>query len=199
MRMNRRALPLLAFVAATLILPATDRADDDDDDREHERSERREREGERERKHDDEASRGGGSNLKAATDPTYKEMCGACHLVYPPELLPARSWERILGRLDTHFGESPDAKAKDVAAIAAYLKANAADRSTSKKAVSIMRSIGSETPERITDIPYIKRKHDETSASVFARKSIGSRSNCIACHRDAEQGVFDEDGVSIPK
>src|SRR5690606_37122372 len=34
----------------------------------------------------------------------YQEECGACHLPYPPGLLPAASWQRIMQDLAHHFG-----------------------------------------------------------------------------------------------
>jgi hypothetical protein len=34
--------------------------------------------------------------------PIYKQECAACHLAYPPGLLPARSWSRIMSGLDKH-------------------------------------------------------------------------------------------------
>jgi hypothetical protein len=62
-----------------------------------------------------------------------------------------------------------------------------------------MRSPGSRVPLRITEIPYIQEKHHEVSASVLKRKSIGSLSNCSACHKTAEKGIYDDDNVVIPK
>ena len=62
-----------------------------------------------------------------------------------------------------------------------------------------MRSLGSEVPTRITDVPYIRHKHRGIAPEVFQRKSIGSRSNCIACHTTAEQGIYDDDNVRIPE
>src|SRR5947199_243690 len=41
-----------------------------------------------------------------AADPTYVKECGACHFAYSPGLLPARSWELHLSRMEKHFGES---------------------------------------------------------------------------------------------
>ncbi|MCG6880933.1 MAG: diheme cytochrome c [Deltaproteobacteria bacterium] len=61
-----------------------------------------------------------------------------------------------------------------------------------------MKSIGSQTPLRITEIPYIRREHHEMDAKVFARESIGSFSNCTACHKTAEKGIYDDDAVTIP-
>ena len=37
---------------------------------------------------------------------TLKE-CGACHLAFPPQMLPARSWKKLMGDLANHFGRAP--------------------------------------------------------------------------------------------
>jgi hypothetical protein len=37
------------------------------------------------------------------------------------------------------------------------------------------------------------------SAATFKRASIKSPANCMACHRDAAQGDFEDHNVSIPK
>jgi len=52
---------------------------------------------------------------------------------------------------------------------------------------------------RITDIPYIRRKHHELDPALFNRESIGSLANCTACHITAEKGIYDDDDVKIPK
>jgi len=56
-----------------------------------------------------------------------------------------------------------------------------------------------ENPLRITETPYIREKHHELDSNIFSRQSIGSFSNCIACHVKAEQGNYDDDFVKIPK
>jgi hypothetical protein len=35
--------------------------------------------------------------------------------------------------------------------------------------------------------------------TVFVRQGIGGKSNCIACHRDADSGRFDDQMIMIPK
>jgi hypothetical protein len=162
--------------------------DHDDDDHKHRKRYRR-------RDHDDDHD---GGHLKAVSNPTYKENCGACHLAYQPELLPSSSWKNILGGLDGHFGEFVDLDPETQKIISSYLEANAAENSTAKRAAKIMRSLRGATPMRITDIPYIKHKHHEISASVFNRQSIGSFSNCDACHKRTEEGVYDDDFVVTP-
>ena len=130
---------------------------------------------------------------------TYKDNCSGCHFAYPPELLPASSWKGIVTRLGDHFGESlalDDASREE---IGKYLRENAADRSGSEKARKIMRSLGGRSPGRITEVPYVVKEHREIAQEVFKRKSIGSFSNCIACHKMADQGQFDDDQVTIPQ
>ena len=137
--------------------------------------------------------------LNPVSNPTYKEECGACHFAYQPELLPSGSWDKILGGLEDHFGEAIELDPSSRKAIGDYLRANAAEHSSAKRAVKIMRSLGNRTPLRITETPYIRKKHHEVSANVLKRDSIGSLSNCAACHTKAEQGIYDDDYVVIPR
>jgi len=55
-----------------------------------------------------------------------------------------------------------------------------------------------ETPLRITETAWFVRKHDEVSRTIWSRKSVKSAANCAACHRQAEQGVFNERDIRIP-
>jgi hypothetical protein len=137
--------------------------------------------------------------MNPVADPAYKEQCGACHFAYQPDLLPSGSWRKILGKLDDHFGEVLSLSPEMVDEIGRYLEANAAERSSAKRAVKIVDSLGGATPLRVTEVPYILRKHKGVSADVLRRPSIKSLANCIACHRTASNGVYDDDSVSIPK
>jgi hypothetical protein len=119
---------------------------DDDLDRRH-RNRYRER-------HRYDAS--GRCRLKAVSDPTYKEYCGACHFAFQPELLPSESWESILNQTDNHFGESFELDAGTRKAILGYLQTNAAEHSASKKSLKIMRSLEGQVPMRISEILYIR-------------------------------------------
>jgi hypothetical protein len=128
----------------------------------------------------------------------YKTTCEGCHFPYPPELLPGSSWRIILNRLPDHFGEQLSIAPNSRKAIQKYLTENGADRSSSKKSLKIMKSLNGNTPFRITEILYIQKKHRGIKPEVLNRKAIGSLSNCVACHKTAEQGNFDEDSVTIP-
>jgi len=137
--------------------------------------------------------------LKPVTNQTYKETCAECHFAYQPELLPSVSWLKILNQLDDHFGEEVEADPDTIKTLSDYLKTNGAENSSAKRSKRIMRSLGNQVPMRITDIPYIRRKHHELDPAVFKRESIGSLANCTACHTTAEKGIYDDDDVKIPK
>ena len=137
--------------------------------------------------------------LKPATNQAYKETCGECHFAYQPELMPSASWLKILNQLNDHFGEEIEAEPDTIKSISDYLKANGAETSSSKRSKKIMRSLGRQVPMRITDIPYIRRKHHELHPAILKRESIGSLANCTACHITAEKGIYDDDHVKIPK
>ncbi|MDY0219871.1 MAG: diheme cytochrome c [Desulfobacterium sp.] len=165
-----------------------DHDDENDNDRHRKRKHKRNR--------DDDHNN---SYLRQVNNPTYEEECGACHFVYQPELLPSASWVKILGNLDDHFGETVELDDDSKKNIAAYLKSNSAEYSSAKDAVKIMRCLRNQVPLRITDIPYIIEKHHEISPDILKRNSIGSLSNCSACHMTAEEGIYEDDNVTIPK
>jgi cytochrome c553 len=129
----------------------------------------------------------------------YLNTCGGCHLAYPPDLLPARSWEKILAGIENHYGSNVALDQASEKVISAFLYKNAADRSRTERARKIMRSLGNNTPMRITEVPYIIKEHHEINQNVFKRNAVGSLSNCSACHVTAQKGVFDDDYVRIPK
>ena len=88
-------------------------------------------------------------------------------MVYPPYLLPAVSWNKLLTRLGDHFGESLSLDDLTREEIRKYLTENSADRSGTETAGKILRNLGGSPPARITDVPYIRRKHREISPRGF--------------------------------
>ena len=162
-----------------------DRDDDDDHNHEH-HGEHHENDPDEER-------------VSPVNNSTYKEECGGCHFAYPPALLPSASWIKILNSLNNHFGEEIEIDPDSKKLILDYLKRNSAENSRAELAVKIVRSLGKRAPLRITDIPCIRKEHHDLPPNVLERESIGSLSNCIACHKRAEEGIFEDDYVSIPR
>jgi hypothetical protein len=144
--------------------------------------------------HERESDENGGGRLSSPQDQTYLKVCGSCHFAYQPGLLPKASWEKMMS--EGHFGPMDEQIKKQ---IMTYLKTNSAENNSSKISRKIIASVGKNKPTKIMDIPYIRKKHDEISPDVFKRKSIGSSSNCIACHTKAKEGDYKDDFVKIPK
>ena len=48
----------------------------------------------------------GGERVPPVTDPVVKKECGSCHMVFPPQFLPRRSWQKLADTLADHFGEN---------------------------------------------------------------------------------------------
>lgn len=177
-------LSLAALIVLAFFLTEARVARSDDKDRERERRREHVR---------------GSADFQPVTNPAYKEACGACHFAYQPGLLPSGSWKKILSQTAKHFDASFELDPEAKKALAAYLEADAAEKSTAKRSARIMKSLGKSTPLRITEIPVIKNKHRKISEAVLKRPAIGSLSNCIACHQKAEEGDYSERTVSIPK
>ena len=137
--------------------------------------------------------------LKPVTNQVYRETCGECHFAYQPELLPSASWLTITNQLNDHFGEEIEVEADKIKTVSDYLKTNAAEASSADVPVKIIKSLARLAPVRVTDIPYIRRKHRKLDPAVFKRKSVGSLANCPACHLSAEKGIYDDDDVRVPK
>lgn len=127
--------------------------------------------------------------------PVFYNECGDCHKVYPPYMLPKRSWEKIMGGLDNHRGEEiTEANITKVqqASILEFLIQNAAETSKREAAVKVMSSLGERRPKSITKTPYWRETHKDIPKYVYKQKKIKDKSNCIACHKDFDQGNMDD-------
>jgi len=130
----------------------------------------------------------------------YVKECGGCHFAYQPGLLPERSWRKVMNQLKDHFGDNAELSAPTHEQVLAYLVANSAEHGSYRRSEKILRSIAaSDAPDRITNTPYIRHKHDELPVKlVKGNDKVGSLSNCAACHTKAEQGSFREGEIRIP-
>ncbi|MCX6116832.1 MAG: diheme cytochrome c [Proteobacteria bacterium] len=193
MRSVKILLPLcLLMLLSTLSLGDSDRhkkdGDEDDDD---DRGTRRSVFGEK---------TGVTQSVGVSTEPLYKSECSSCHMLYPAHLLSTASWVKLMSNLSNHFGDDASLDVIETSKISKYLSTHSADHSSSKLSKKMSRYALTGVPAvRITETQYFKREHHEVSASVWKRKSIGSASNCVACHKQAELGQFSEDDVVIPR
>ena len=129
---------------------------------------------------------------RVAPLPKYEQECTACHMAYPPGLLPAASWQHLMGSLSQHYGTDASLDAASAQAISAWLKTNAG---------SYKRVIEAPPQDRITKSAWFLREHNaqEVAPAVWKRAAVGSAANCTACHTKAAQGTFSERDIQIPR
>jgi cytochrome c553 len=129
---------------------------------------------------------------RLATPPnaTWKAECATCHIAYPPQLLPAQAWRRMMAQLDRHFGTDASVEAAAAAEIGAYLERHSA---SGKRARGVPESL------RITEAAWFVREHDEVPQSTWRHPAVKSAANCAACHTAAEQGDFRERNIRLPR
>ena len=122
--------------------------------------------------------------------PTYRQECAACHVAYPPGMLPAASWRRLMTQLPRHYGTDASLDPATVKELSAWLVAHA----------GTSRRVREEPAEdRITRSAWFIRQHDEVSAATWKLPAVKSAANCAACHAQAEKGDFNEHDVHIPR
>lgn len=134
-----------------------------------------------------------GTYLPPVTDTTVTKECGACHMVFPPQFLPARSWRKLMADLASHFGEDASLAGPARQMVTTYLLDHAADAPGTKGSQRFLRGLSADvTPLRISETPFWQNAHEEVSARQFASATVKSPANCVACHTAANRGDFSE-------
>jgi mono/diheme cytochrome c family protein len=131
----------------------------------------------------------GGRLMPPNAPAAYLQECASCHLAYPPGLLPARSWQRLMGGLDKHYGSDASLDPATVQAINRWLQTHAG---------TYKRTNEEPAQDRITRSVWFRRKHRQIDPSVWQLASVKSAANCAACHTGADRGLFDDDELKFP-
>ncbi len=132
-----------------------------------------------------------------AANPTYAQECGDCHYAFHPSLLPAAAWRKLMAGLSDHFGEDASLDAETVKELTAYLTANAAEHWDTEAARNFRR-LDPKHPTSVTHSPYWRRRHAALPPEIFRSRAVGSKANCVACHKDAETGRFSDQKIALP-
>lgn len=141
-----------------------------------------------------------GNLIPQSANSKWKSECGSCHVAYPPALLPARSWEKLMAGLAEHFGEDASLDAATAREIREYLVRESGDRGASRTGHKAASAVApADAPMRITETRWFRHEHDEIAPAVWRRPAIGSPANCGACHEGAAELDFSERRVAIPR
>jgi nitrate/TMAO reductase-like tetraheme cytochrome c subunit len=120
---------------------------------------------------------------------SFKTECGSCHLPFPPSLLTASDWHKVMTGLDKHYGDDASLDEATRRQLEDFLIRNSgAER----------KLAGAGDPPRLTGTSWFKREHDEIPSSIWRDRSVKSAANCSACHSRADQGSFRERELVMP-
>lgn len=110
-------------------------------------------------------------DVRLPPNPAYRSECGSCHVAYPPQLLPQESWQKLMARLDRHFGSDASLEPKAQQEIGRFLAANAGRRAAPPGA-----------EPRITETRWFRKEHG----------AVNNPADCMACHKGAEKGIYED-------
>ncbi|HXH73149.1 MAG TPA: diheme cytochrome c [Mariprofundaceae bacterium] len=140
------------------------------------------------------------SDVPPVTNKQYATECGSCHFAYQPGWLPERSWRKLMGSLNDHFGENAELSDATREQLTNYLVGHAADVLPNRMSRRILSALkADEAPLRISELGFMRREHREIPRRMVQdNPKVGSLSSCQACHTQAAGGFFNEGGINIP-
>ncbi len=125
-----------------------------------------------------------GNRIDAPAD-VWKRECAACHIPYPPYMLPPASWKKLLQGLRQHFDTDASLSDAEIQSISVYLLKHAANEKYFDHA-----------PLRITETDRFVMEHRSIPPVALKAKSVKSIANCQSCHPGAERESFEESELS---
>lgn len=128
--------------------------------------------------------------LPADAPPAYAAECGSCHLAFPPALLAAADWRRVMTGLDRHYGDNAALDADTARVIGDFLARHGGNAD---------RYAHGGTPPRLTATAWFQRKHRKVPSHLWQDARVRSAANCSACHPGAETGRYGEHDIALPE
>lgn len=128
-------------------------------------------------------------------NPLFAKECASCHILYPPNLMPKKSWETMMGNLENHFGDDASIDDESNKNILDFLVKNSAELSTTKASYRFLNSIGDKDIIALSKTKFWEKKHRDIPKELFKHKEIKSKANCKACHSDIEKGLLENENI----
>ena len=125
----------------------------------------------------------------------FVKECASCHTLYPPNLMPKKSWELIMSNLENHFGDDASLDEELNKNILAFLLKNSAETSTMENSWKFLNSIGDKDIIALSKTTYWDKRHKDIPKEIFDNKEIKSKANCKACHSDIEKGLIEDENI----
>ena len=133
--------------------------------------------------------------LPADAPPAFQAECASCHLAFPPQLLVADDWKRVMATLDKHYGDNASLDEKPRRSIEDFLVKNAGD---ARKVGAGRTAAKDAEPPQMTATAWFVRKHREVARTDWTHAKVKTPANCTACHTKAAEGSYREREIVMP-
>lgn len=125
--------------------------------------------------------------------PAFQAECGSCHVAFPPQLMIADDWRRVMRSLDKHYGDNASLDEKTRRILEDFHVRNAGGRK-----VGAGRTALAGEPPRLTQTDWFQREHRKVSAADWKDAKVKTPANCAACHTKAAEGSYREREIVMP-
>ncbi|MDP1652608.1 MAG: cytochrome C [Rhodocyclaceae bacterium] len=131
--------------------------------------------------------------LPVNTPPTFQAECGSCHVAFPPQLLVAEDWRRVMRSLDKHYGDNASLDEKTRQTLEDFHVRNAGGRK-----VGAGRTAPAGELPRLTQTDWFLHEHRKVARADWTHVKVKTPANCVACHTRAVEGSYREREIVMP-
>lgn len=132
--------------------------------------------------------------LPVDAPPAFQDECGSCHVAFPPQLMMADDWRRVMRSLDKHYGGDASLDEKTRQILEDFHVRNAGKASK----IGAGRTAQAGEPPRLTQTDWFLREHREVQRADWTHAKVKTPANCAACHTKAAEGSYREREIVMP-
>ena len=131
--------------------------------------------------------------LPVDAPPAFQAECASCHVAFPPQLMVAEDWKRVMRSLDKHYGDNASLDEKTRQLLEDFHVRNAGGAK-----VSSGMTAGNADLPRLTRTAWFQREHREVRQADWTHAKVKTPANCAACHTKAAEGSYREREIVMP-
>jgi nitrate/TMAO reductase-like tetraheme cytochrome c subunit len=131
--------------------------------------------------------------LPVDAPPAFQAECASCHVAFPPQLMVADDWKRVMRSLDKHYGDNASLDEKTRQILEDFHVRNAGGRK-----VGAGRTAQAGELPRLTQTDWFVREHREVPRADWTHAKVKTPANCAACHTKAAEGSYREREIIMP-
>lgn len=125
--------------------------------------------------------------------PVFQTECGSCHMAFPPQLLAADDWRRVMRSLDKHYGDNASLDEKTRKILEDFHVRNAGGAKVSAGVTASKTEL-----PRLTKTAWFMREHRKVPQTDWIHAKVKTPSNCAGCHTKAAEGSYHEREIVMP-